>query len=364
MDHNKALNDKKTTVEVDILNSCRVCMKTDGNKKSNMHIFDNDCDIPNKILYCTGIEFTKEEGLPFLICNGCYQDLSVAHKFKMLCILSHNTFQNMLKNKVKTEIEVDAMDDDLGMYDASIKDEYYTNDDMLKNSVTVENKPRKKRGPYKKAGKPRLKKMKFRRLWCEPCGLKFTTKQLLEEHRKKSHSQDIESWICEICGKVFVHRGSLSSHIRSHMPPEFACDQCDYKTSNKYDLIKHVRIHTGEKRYQCQHCTSAYYTSSNLTSHIRYVHEGLKKYACELCERRFFDKTKYMRHIDSHNNVKRFECEVCHSCYTRRCYWKKHLQRQHNIVIPAQRPGKQKCNLLIGQIVGTNVVGTKFNKIS
>ncbi|RVE43047.1 hypothetical protein evm_012318 [Chilo suppressalis] len=359
MEYQKAIHDqmRKKNLEKYNSNSCRVCMKTDGNYDTKIHIFDSDCDIPEKILFCTGIQFTKEEGYPTVICNSCFEDLLVAHRFKESCLLAHDTFRNKLKCPVKLEVTVDLNNDDWGVQDdddVSIKDEFCENDATPKESVTAEPKRRKKRGPYKKSGKPRLKKLKFRRLWCEPCSMKFTTKQQMDEHRKQLHSQDVESWVCEMCGKVFIHRGSLHAHIRSHLPPEFACDQCDYKTANKYDLIKHLRIHKGEKIYQCQHCTSAYHTSSNLTSHIRYVHEREKKYACELCERRFFDRTKYSRHIDSHNNVKRFECEVCHSCFTRRCYWKKHLQRQHNIVVPAQRPGKQKVNLLIGQIVGTN----------
>lgn len=357
--------EKNIEVEIEITYSCAICMTQHLRMKN---IFDNDADIADRIFYCTGIQLTKEDGLPSVICTGCLEQLSVAHKFKTSCVLAYDTFQSLLKSEVKVEFDDSLVNSDVWEAEdteTSVKEELTEvcdNGDVVLEecnsavdvredcniSVIVKRKGQK-RGPYKKSGQPRLKKLKFKRLWCEPCSLRFASKQLLEDHRKVTHSNCEDSWVCEICGKVFVYRGSLTAHIRSHLPPQFACDQCEYKTWNKYDLVKHLRIHKGEKLYQCQHCACAYYTSSNLTGHIRRIHKREKRFACDLCERQFYDKTKFRRHIDSHNNVKRFECEVCHSCFTRRCYWKKHLERQHSILVPAQRPGKQKVNFVVGQ---------------
>ncbi|PZC71959.1 hypothetical protein B5X24_HaOG212114 [Helicoverpa armigera] len=51
---------------------------------------------------------------------------------------------------------------------------------------------------------------------------------------------------------------------------------------------------------------------------------------------------------------KRFACDICHAHFSRRCYWKKHLLRQHDIVTPPQRPGRQKINVVIDALTTTN----------
>ncbi|XP_069363449.1 zinc finger protein 530-like [Maniola hyperantus] len=146
--------------------------------------------------------------------------------------------------------------------------------------------------------------------------------------------------VFQVCGKLFASRGAYSSHIRYHLPPSFFCEHCDYRSSYRWDLVKHLLIHTGIKQYQCSQCPNNYYTVSNLREHERVVHERVLRYACDVCGKMFYDRTHLRRHVDSHSDIKRFECEVCHSAFTRRCHWKKHLLKQHGITIPAQRPGR------------------------
>ncbi|XP_026749414.2 zinc finger protein 2-like [Galleria mellonella] len=336
-----------------IKESCRVCMA----RKANMsRMFDTEFDFISQIEFCTGVVFAKEDGLPSQICETCVTDLTVAHKFKTTCIHADNMFRKLL-----TDIKIEASDDELNdvsynLNEVDVKKE--TLDDEICDEITKEikltphvneskteikkvAKVRKTRGPYKKTGRPkRLRKYKFTRLQCEPCGVKFTSREQSEEHKRSVHKEN-ESWVCEMCGKVFTHRASLYTHTRSHLPPQYGCERCDYRTWHKHDLVKHLRIHTGEKQYQCHFCTSSYHTSSNLTDHIRRFHEGVKRFQCQLCDRKFFDRTKLNRHVDSHNEIRRFECDICHSFFTRRCYWKKHLYRQHNVEVPPQRPGRR-----------------------
>ncbi|XP_059056372.1 zinc finger and SCAN domain-containing protein 21-like [Achroia grisella] len=341
--------------EVDeIKQSCRVCMA----KKVNMsRIFDTESNLIAQIEFCTGIQLTKEDDLPSQICNVCITDLSVAHKFKTRYIHADNMFRKLLAN-VKIEasddetnnesynindddVKEETLDNQIG--DEAIKSDVKVMTNVDKSKIVIQNIPqvRKTRGPYRKSEQPkRLRKYKFKRLQCEPCGIKFASRELSDEHKRNIHKEN-ESWVCEICGKMFIHRASLYTHTRSHLPPQYGCEKCDYRTWHKHDLVKHLRIHTGEKQYQCHFCTSSYHTSSNLTGHIRRFHEGLKRFQCHLCDRKFFDRTKLNRHVDSHNEIRRFECDICHSFFTRRCYWKKHLHRQHNVEIPPQRPGRR-----------------------
>ncbi|XP_013164013.1 PREDICTED: zinc finger protein 2-like [Papilio xuthus] len=345
------------------MDSCRVCM---DRKTNTFDIFTSD--IAEKIYFCTGVQIIKEDYMPTQICDICHNNLSIAYNFKTLCLLSEKILKNINKDTKDILQENSENGDDLKQdFEAGDNVQIKLEPDMnrstrinikLKLGCIEENeattKVRKKRGPYKKTGQTRLTKFKFRKLFCEPCGMKFSSKEQSDKHKKETHKG--ESFICEICGKVFVHRASHFSHVRSHLPPQYACDSCDYRTCHKHDLIKHLRIHTGVKLYQCEHCTASYHTSSNLSCHIRRCHAHERRHACHLCDRTFYDRTKLNRHIDTHNDIKRFECDVCHACFTRRCYWKKHLQRQHGVTVPPQRPGRQKTNRQVGELPTSGIV--------
>uniref|UniRef100_A0A2H1W2Z4 SFRICE_007748 n=1 Tax=Spodoptera frugiperda TaxID=7108 RepID=A0A2H1W2Z4_SPOFR len=362
---------------VNIIDACRICMAQTLNMSS---LFNTDKEnIVDEIHFCTGIIIKEEAGLPTQICELCRNNLSVAYKFKTTCLIADKTFRNLVLPKIKDEVpesdltnlDYDAIEfkdeagnDEFPDEDVKTENEMETADDVIEESsllkVKAKGPPKKEAGGKAKPRGKRMRRFKFKRLFCEACNLKFDNKEQSDNHKKEMHKDDI--WICEVCGKKFIHRASHYTHIKSHQPPNFGCDQCDYKTWHKSDLVKHVRIHAGLKLYQCEFCSTSYYTSSNLTSHIRRLHMKERLYSCSMCKRNFFDKTKLNRHLDSHFDIKRFECNVCHASFTRRCYWKKHLLRQHDIVTPPQRPGRQKTNVVIGDYLEKQSVGDFYQK--
>ncbi|XP_047478287.1 myeloid zinc finger 1-like isoform X8 [Penaeus chinensis] len=79
------------------------------------------------------------------------------------------------------------------------------------------------------------------------------------------------------------------------------CSFCAYSTVVKSNLIRHARIHTGEKPYSCSHCSYQTTIKDNLKRHLL-THTGEKPFACPYCPYRAIQKVHLSSHMKSHYN--------------------------------------------------------------
>ncbi|KAM9846550.1 early growth response protein 1-A-like [Aulostomus maculatus] len=91
---------------------------------------------------------------------------------------------------------------------------------------------------------------------------------------------------------------------QSKMPSQerpYACpaDGCDRRFSRSDELTRHVRVHTGQKPFQCRICMRSFSRSDHLTTHIR-THTGEKPFACTECGRKFARSDERKRHTKIH----------------------------------------------------------------
>lgn len=190
---------------------------------------------------------------------------------------------------------------------------------------------------------------------CTQCEKDFCRKEGLKNHMK-FHERP-ETFVC-LCTRVFKKLNAYSNHMRmAHKPGQpievydvnLSCKICNKKFTEKGNLIRHIKMHQGDKpmtkcpicskvfaadslkrhldrhqikekgrSFKCLKCPKKYFTSKDLKYHLNF-HE--KKLSCDLCGDRFALKSAIRYHILVHINPDIFKCNICQ----RRCLTKSHL---------------------------------------
>ncbi|XP_078487090.1 zic related zinc finger protein Ci-macho1 [Ciona intestinalis] len=145
----------------------------------------------------------------------------------------------------------------------------------------------------------------------------------------------------EPCNLIFHSMLDLVTHVgRDHVGgPEHTDHACYWQDcareckpfKAKYKLINHIRVHTGEKPFQCPYmgCGKVFARSENLKIHKR-THTGEKPFSCEFsgCNRRFANSSDRKKHTHVHTTDKPYLCKVngCDKSYTHPSSLRKHMK--------------------------------------
>ncbi|XP_042277365.1 zinc finger protein 394-like isoform X3 [Thunnus maccoyii] len=98
---------------------------------------------------------------------------------------------------------------------------------------------------------------------CRVCGRYFRFRLNRDQHTR-SH---IGTKICGTCGQTFNNSTDFTTHMKIHIRELHACEFCGKKFALTSYLIKHLRVHTGKRPYECLHCNKNFRIRSDLTLH-------------------------------------------------------------------------------------------------
>ena len=72
-----------------------------------------------------------------------------------------------------------------------------------------------------------------------------------------------------------------------------------------------MRIHSGEKAFECSFCTRRFADSSSVKKHINSYHMKETLYQCKWCNKRFAAPYTFVEHVTIHTGKKPFSCRKC-----------------------------------------------------
>ncbi|KAK5872210.1 hypothetical protein PBY51_012930 [Eleginops maclovinus] len=118
---------------------------------------------------------------------------------------------------------------------------------------------------------------------CPFCHRLFQRGASLRDHIKYCQEREGGHMVCPLCGYTATLRAQMERHLALHNQMQeksvlamdqgietrkFKCLQCGKAFKYKHHLKEHLRIHSGEKPYECSNCKKRFSHSGSYSSHL------------------------------------------------------------------------------------------------
>lgn len=174
-------------------------------------------------------------------------------------------------------------------------------------------------------------------LTCETCAREFRNASSLKSHMQLHEIDEQKSFECYMCQRPFVNCYLLKRHMSTQHAfskgESFICDICPKVFSKKNQYVPHMRIHKEKaiiakgEGLKCPHCESIFGSQYRLNHHIGRVHSK-SAVTCKICSKVMKHPDYLKIHMESiHREVNRIPCKICGNRLKNEKVWKAHMER-------------------------------------
>lgn len=375
---------------------CRLCLNT---HPEMVRIFSSDEDIHYeklalRIRICAGIEVIKDKITPQAICRPCYNEIDKIYSFRKKCdsvnrriklhtLALYEKKQYSVRKQEPCQKKAPKIERKGILCPAP-------NKECVNNKITPDRKQMSEIivGKLTETGVMQKendglalvnKNMEIQNIHLEISTSDYGTIsfELMEESeeekpviapktsitrtpRKNVKKKKLKRVGCDICTKTFVSRNAMLRHKRVHTGEKpFCCPLCEKSFAQKEVLTRHELVHLEEKPHVCDICGRSFTQRAALQSHSR-SHKSpqcrpLQLHTCWICNRVFLYASGLRRHILVEHLGRSYQCEKCPRKFSDTSAYSRHMRQVHPETPLETGPSDKNQNAEISKELDPNV---------